>query len=163
MERALLGPTHLPEGPVDTNMRLLRYGFMQPNDWTCVPAATRIILHNFGLNQSVSAIAKEMGTVRGGTTESALIRFMKKKGLKFTIKRKAGLKDIGVRLKNGKMILVSYWIPFYKEYHIAIVKKVTAKRIYFHDTWFGSSHSYSLEYFKLQWKKDDNWMLTIKK
>jgi|SRR3989344_4462678 len=143
-------------------MKFLRYGFIQPSDWTCVPAATRLVLYNFGIKRTVSSIAREMGTARGGTTEFALARFLKRQNVVFTIKRGGQLELIKDRLKNGKMILVSYWIPFYKEYHIAIVKKVTAKRIYFHDTWFGASHSYSLDYFIKNWKADSCWMLTVR-
>ena len=148
------------------HQKLLCYGFMQPSDWTCAPAAARIILHNLGVNQDIKSIAREMKTNTGsykGTTEHNMIKFFKKWDVKFHIKRNASINDMKERLKNGRILMACYWIPFYKEFHVAIVSKITSKRIHFHDTWFGSSHSYALDYFKRQWAKDDNWLMTVKR
>ena len=146
------------------NMGLLYYNYKQKNDWTCGPAIARTILHHFGEKVSIAEMIRILRTTRKGTSHKNVLRFFRKKEHKFFVRKNAQLKDIKKYLKNY-WIIVAYLIPSQKEYHYSIVKHLNTKRIYFHDTWFGSSHSYTLAYFLKNWKDDEVncWMLVVKK
>lgn len=145
-------------------MALLAYTYKQKNGWTCGPAVARIILHSSGTKKSVKEIIKELRTTRQGTSNARLIRLFKKHGLRFRIKENASISDIKKCLPNNR-IIVAYWIPTHKESHYSIVKKINSKRIYFHDTWFGANHSYTIDYFLKNWWDNEafRWLLAVKK
>jgi predicted double-glycine peptidase len=135
-------------------MNLLNTTFKQKNDWTCGPAVLRLILHwYFGRPQSVDDIVRELKITRRGTEDRQLIRMLAKNGVKYRTKENARLTDIRRSLAKN-LVVIAYWIPRYKEGHYSIVKKVDSRRIYFHDTWFGSRHSYALSYFTRQCWRD---------
>ncbi|MDP3731162.1 MAG: cysteine peptidase family C39 domain-containing protein [bacterium] len=145
-------------------MRLLPFFYKQPNYWTCGPAVARLILHSFGKKKPLHEIIKDAKTTKAGTSNSGLKRVLKKHGVKFQEKRNADLADIKSKIKTH-WLLVAYWIPIHKEAHYSIIKKIDSKRIYFHDTWFGSKHSYSQKYFLKNWWDGEakKWLLTIRK
>ena len=144
------------------NMKLATYMFKQKNDWTCGPAVARIILKYRGIKAELGHIIKELGTTREGTENRALMRLMKKKGINCVQKQNATLVELKKHSKN-KIVVVAYWIPRSKVSHYSIVKRVAKKRIYFHDTWYGSRHSYSIDYFLKNWFDDEafRWMLVV--
>ena len=147
------------------NMTLLRYAYKQKNDWTCGPAVARILLHYYDTRMSIGKIVKELrATPRKGTGNISLLRLLRKNGVKFKVKKGATTKKLAGYLKNH-WVTVAYWIPSHKESHYSIVKKITAKRIYFHDTWFGTNHSYSINYFLKNWwdEEAERWLLAVKK
>ncbi|HAU08022.1 MAG: hypothetical protein A2568_01745 [Candidatus Yanofskybacteria bacterium RIFOXYD1_FULL_44_17] len=145
-------------------MVFLRPAYKQPNAWTCGPAVARIILHSFGRKKTLREISKELSTTRAGTANKDLKRVFKKHGLSFTEKEGATTKDLKAKLKTH-WIIIAYWIPKHKEAHYSIVRRVTSKRVYFHDTWFGSNHSYSVKHFMKYWWDDEatRWFLAVKK
>ena len=143
---------------------LLRYDYKQKNDWTCGPAVARVLLHYYDTRMDIQDVVKELKTTRNGTNNASLMRLLRRRGLKFRAKQRVRLADIKTCLKNH-WVVVAYWIPSQKESHYSIVKKITAKRIYFHDTWFGSSHSYDLNYFLKNWwdQEATRWLLAVRK
>lgn len=146
-------------------MRLLSYDYKQKNDWTCGPAVARILLHYYDTVMDIEEIIKELRTTPcRGTGNINLLRLLRKNGVVFRVKENAAAKDIKKYLKNH-CVVVAYWIPSHKESHYSIVKKITAKRIYFHDTWFGTNHSYSLDYFLKNWCDEEaaRWLLAVRK
>ena len=147
------------------NMGLLSYSYKQPNGWTCGPAVARILLHYFDAKMDISEIVKKLRTTpRRGTGNVNLLRLLGENGVKFRVKENAAAKDLKKYLKNH-WVVVAYWIPSHKESHYSIVKKITSKRIYFHDTWFGANHSYSIRYFLKNWWDEEakRWLLAVKK
>ncbi len=147
------------------NMSLLRYDYKQKNDWTCGPAVARILLHYYDAIMDIDEIVKKLRTTpRRGTGNINLLRLLRKNGVKFKVKENATAKDLKKNIKNYWLV-VAYWIPLHKESHYSIVKKVTAKRIYFHDTWFGTNHSYSMDYFLKNWWDEEatRWLLAVRK
>jgi len=135
--------------------------YKQPNDWTCGPAVARIILHLLGKPKTLRDIIRELGTTRQGTANRDLARLFRKHRLSFTEKNQASLSDIKTKLKRH-WIVTAYWIPSHREAHYSIITKVTAARVHFHDTWFGSNHSYSRPHFIKNWC-DDRWFMSVKK
>lgn len=151
--------------PFATIMQLLRHMYKQINDWTCGPAVARIILHfHFSRRASVSTLIRQLKTTRRGTDNRQLVSILKKHGIRYRVHKEATLSDIKKFLPRY-LVVLSYWIPAYKESHFSIVRRLDAKRIYFHDTWFGARHSYSRDYFtKRCWKeKEYRWLLLIPK
>lgn len=146
-------------------MTLLRYAYKQKNDWTCGPAVARILLHYYDTKMGIGEIVKELrATPRKGTGNINLLRLLRKNGVKFQVKENAAIKNLKKYLKSHWLV-VAYWIPTHKESHYSIVKKITVKRIYFHDTWFGINHSYSINYFLKNWWDEEakRWLLAVKK
>lgn len=144
-------------------MQLLRHMYKQINSWTCGPAVARIVLHYyFGRRKSVGDIVRELKITRRGTNDRQLMRVLKKHGIKYRTKTHATVADIKRHLPRY-LIVLAYWIPSHKEGHYSIVRRVDAKRIYFHDTWFGARHSYTINYFTHHCWRDDEyrWLLLI--
>lgn len=144
-------------------MKLPNYMFKQKNEWSCGPAVARIILHSVGRQLELRQIIRELRTTRQGTSNANLIRLIRKNSIRYTEKRNATIGDIRRYMKN-RVVIVAYWIPRSKVYHYSIVKKVNCKRIFFHDTWYGSRHSYSTNYFLKNWWDGEQfrWMLAVK-
>lgn len=127
-------------------MKLLVY--KQKTKWTCGPACLKIVLNYFGIKKDESELKKLLGTTKkDGTSQKNFLIFLKKEGIDFIAKKGANFREIKKYLKKGFIVVVSFWIPYYKESHYSIVKKITSKRIYLHDTWFGPNHSYRLNFF----------------
>lgn len=146
-------------------MSLLTRMFKQKNGWTCGPAVARLILHwYFSRPQTVQKIVRELKIDRQGTSDAQLFRLLRKNGIRFRAKRNATLTDIKKYLPHY-LVVLAYWIPSSKEGHYSIVKHIDRSRVYFHDTWFGSQHSYSLSYFlRRSWhNKKDRWLLLVPK
>lgn len=145
-------------------MELLRYTYKQKNDWTCGPAVARIILHYYGYKSTISDLIKQLKTTKAGTENRYVINLFKRNDIRFLVRKKSSVSEIKKYLKNY-LIIVAYWIPNCKEAHYSIIKKINSKRVYFHDTWFGSSHSYSLKYFLKNWHDGETtrWLVAVKK
>ena len=145
-------------------MRLLSYSYKQPNGWTCGPAVARILLHYYDTKMDIGKIVKELRTTKAGTGNTHMLRLLSKNRVPFRVKERATLSDIR-RYLNNHWVVVAYWIPSHRESHYSIVKKITAKRIFFHDTWFGTNHSYSLPYFLKNWWDEEatRWLLAVYK
>ena len=143
---------------------MLNYGYKQKNDWTCGPAVARILLHYYDARTDFKDIVKALRTSRAGTGNAHLLRLLGKNRVPFRVKEQATLSDIGRYLKNH-WVVVAYWIPSHKESHYSIAKKINAKRIFFHDTWFGANHSYSIPYFLKNWWDEEatRWLLAVRK
>lgn len=144
-------------------MKLLKY--KQKNNWTCGPACLLVVLNYFGIRKDIPDLIKELKTTKKeGTDNANIIKLLKKYELKFIVKENSTLHDLKKYLKNY-LVIVGFWIPFYKESHYSIVKKINKQRIYFHDTWFGYNHSYKIDYFLKNWWDEEvrGWLLAIKK
>lgn len=145
-------------------MQLLGYAYKQRNDWSCGPAVARVILHASGVKKDIHRITKELKTTKEGTANVHFLKLLKKHGLKYIEKQNAAVSDIAGYLREHTVV-VAYWIPAHKESHYSIVKRINSKRIYFHDTWFGANHSYSIGYFLKNWRDNEayRWMLAVAK
>lgn len=143
---------------------LLRYNYKQKNNWTCGPAVARVILHHFGEHKSIVELSRILRTTRGGTANRDMTRLFKKYGLKPRAKKNSRLSDIKRYLRRH-LVMTAYWIPHHKDSHYSIVKKIDRRRIYFHDPWFGTNHSYDLGYFNKNWWDGEakRWILAIRK
>lgn len=145
-------------------MTLLKHNFKQKNDWTCGPAVARIVLHYFGKTRTIVELSRELKTNRSGTANKPLIKLLRRNGLRLRVKENASIKDLRRYLRRH-LVMTAYWIPYHREGHYSIIKKVDSKRVYFHDPWFGSSHSYSLGYFIQNWWDGEarRWLLAVEK
>jgi ABC-type bacteriocin/lantibiotic exporter with double-glycine peptidase domain len=145
-------------------MTLLKRNFKQKNDWTCGPAVARLVLHAFGHKKPLREVSKALKTDRNGTANAYMIRLFKRNRLKIKVKNGTGISDLKKHTKKH-LVVVAYSIPSSGDSHYSIVRKVSHGRVYFHDTWFGSKHSYNINYFLKNWHDDEatRWMLAVKK
>lgn len=145
-------------------MELLRYTYKQKNDWSCGPAVARVILDYYGTRQTISSLARQLKTTRTGTENRHIISLFRRNNLKFFIRKNSSTKELQ-KYSKKYWIIVAYWIPASKESHYSIIKKINSKRVYFHDTWFGRNHSYTLKYFLKNWHDDEatRWFMAVKK
>ena len=145
-------------------MRFFPFFYKQPNYWTCGPAVARLILHSFGQKKTFPEIIRETKTTKAGTSNRDLKRDLKKHGVGFKEKQNASLSEIKSKIKTHWLV-VAYWIPIHREAHYSLIKKIDAKRVYFHDTWFGANHSYTHRHFLKNWWDGEakKWLLTVKK
>ncbi|OGN29964.1 MAG: hypothetical protein A3A33_01425 [Candidatus Yanofskybacteria bacterium RIFCSPLOWO2_01_FULL_49_25] len=145
-------------------MTLLTTDFKQKNGWTCGPAIARIVFDHYGYETEISEMVRKLNTTRAGTSNQDLLRLLRRYDIPFRVMQQARLADLR-RLVRTHLVIVAYWIPRHREAHYSIVKKTDWHRIYFHDTWFGSTHSYSLPYFEKNWLDgaDAHWLLAVRK
>jgi ABC-type bacteriocin/lantibiotic exporter with double-glycine peptidase domain len=145
-------------------MELLRYTYKQKNDWSCGPAVARVILDYYGTRPTISSLTKQLKTTRAGTENRYVISLFKRNNLRFFARSNSSIAELQKYSKNYWLI-VAYWIPSSRESHYSIIKKINSRRVYFHDTWFGSNHSYSLKYFLKNWHDDEatRWFIAVKK
>lgn len=144
-------------------MKLLKYE--QKDKWSCGAACLKVALDHFGIKKEIDELIKELKTTKSsGTEHSNIIRLLKKSKLKFEVKKNGTLEDLKRSLKDS-LIVVDYWLPYHKESHYSIVKRIGADRIHFHDTYFGPNHSYKIDYFLKNWKDQEGtgWFLSIKR
>lgn len=145
-------------------MTLLRKNFKQKNGWTCGPAVARIVCHYYGHHVTIRQLADELRTTRDGTSNRGLLRALKKRSIRYSVRDNVSLTRLRQTLKKN-IVIVAYWIPRHKEAHYSIVTRVDRNRVYFHDPWFGSRHTYTHSYFEKNWWDDEatRWMLAMKK
>jgi predicted double-glycine peptidase len=139
--------------------------YKQKNNWTCGPACMLVVLDYFGTKKDIGSLLIEMRTTKKeGTHHSDIINLLKTCKLQYLVKRNCSIHDIKKHLCTN-LVIVGYWIPYYKESHYSIVKKVNSSRIYFHDTWFGPKHNCTIDYFLRNWWDDEakGWMIAIKR
>lgn len=145
-------------------MMLLTTDFKQKNGWTCGPAVARIVFDHYGYETGISEMVRELNTTRAGTSNQDLVRLLRRYDIPFRALRQATLNRLR-RLVRTHLVIVAYWIPRHKEAHYTIVKKMDRKRIYFHDTWYGATHSYTLSYFEKNWLDGETsrWLLAVRR
>ena len=145
-------------------MNLPATNFKQKNDWTCGPAVARIICKYYGIERKISQLVRELNTTRLGTSNRDFQKFLRRYDINFRTRKGSTVGNLKRALSNN-LIIVAYWIPKYGDAHYSIVKKLDRSRIYFHDTWYGSGHSYSLDYFKKNWWDGEakRWYLAVPK
>lgn len=146
-------------------MGLLATMFKQKNAWSCGPAVMRLVLHwYFSRPKTVRELVRELKISPAGTSDSQMVSALRRHRIPFKIKKRAVLGDVKKYLPTH-LVVIAYWIPAHKEAHYSIIRRLDKERIYLHDTWFGSRHSYSLPYFTRQcWREREyRWLLLISK
>ncbi len=146
------------------SITLLSYKYKQPTEWTCGPAVARIVLDYHGTSKDIRQVTRELRATRAGTSNADLRRFFRSHSIPFREYTGSTTHDIR-KLLRTHIILVAYWIPRHQEAHYSIVQKITRTHIFFHDTWFGSSHRYTIKYFLKNWHDEEatGWMLAVRK
>lgn len=145
-------------------MTLLTTSFKQKNDWTCGPAVARIVLDYYGLEQELSDLVRRLNTTRAGTSNRDLRRLLRWYDISYREFQDSTLTKLKKYVRSH-LVIVAYWIPRHSVAHYSIVTRISKGRIYFHDTWYGSTHSYTLKYFEKNWWDPEatRWLMAIKK
>lgn len=138
--------------------------YKQSKDWTCGPACMRMVLASFGIRKSEAAVAKLLCVSKvSGTKHKKFAELSEKLKLSYVVRRKGSVEEIKEFLPWCK-IIVCYWLPDEKSGHNAVVRKISSKRIYLFDPWFGRNYSLPLSYFNKNWRcrQDKRWFIAIK-
>ncbi len=136
----------------------------QGDTWTCGPTVMQIVLDYFGIKKDIRTLIKELHTIRNqGTDNRHFLKLLKKYKLKFRAQNRSNLKVLK-KLLSDSLVVVGYWIPYYRESHYALISRISRDRVYLHDTWFGHKHSYKIDYFLKNWwdEESQQWLVAIK-
>jgi ABC-type bacteriocin/lantibiotic exporter with double-glycine peptidase domain len=144
--------------------------FKQQTDYTCGPACMRTVLRSFGINRSEQRLVRSMKTSKKyGTRTAHFLRLASSFQLPSYTRSQATLADVSHALENKYKVIILRFLPEFREAHYAIVKKITASKIYFLDPWYGPKHSLNLTQFNKTWRGKINrtekkrWFFAVKK
>lgn len=140
--------------------------FKQNYVYTCGPAALRMVLDSLGIVKPEKWLARELRTnKRFGTKHEMLPALCERLKLDFVVRRNQSAADIKRFLKRKYRVVVCHIPPKDSFGHFAVVRKVTADRIFVHDPYYGPDVSYSRKHFERLWHDTENnkgWLIAIK-
>ncbi len=129
---------------------------MQPDQYSCGVQSCFMILRYFGKARSVESVEKELGTDENGTTASAIITLLRRRGLRVGIDAGASLDSLREAIRRGSPVLVStihaggHWVVVYGFSHGCIyVSDPSCKRPF---------SRWTIRYFMAHWER---WALTV--
>ena len=146
--------------------------YKQETGWSCGAASMRMVLSALGVKKTEKEIIRLLKTnpIRG-----TWHKYFSKTAEKFkfnyiTGRRTSTLRQLKNLMKQGYIVVVSYYLKDEKTGHYAIVKKIDSKYIRLLDPWYGKNTKYTLLYFKKHWHdlmkkydKERRWFFAVKK
>lgn len=126
----------------------------------CGPAVLKMILKYYGIEKFEKEIARLAGTKKsGGTDDKAIVRVLKKFGLKAKIKNNANFSDIKKNLDKEIPVIVDWFTKGRKDYpesivadgHYSIVVGLDKKFIYLQDPEIGRMRKLGKDDFLRVW------------
>lgn len=142
----------------------------QETSWTCGPACIKMFLRLNGIKKTEKQLVKLLKTNKiVGTKNSDIYNFVKKQGFSYVITNNSSIKYLKQMLKEKYFVIVCYYIKSENIHHYSVVKRITNKKIFFLDPYFGSDFSMDLGEFEKSWgviakySKEKNWFIAIKK
>ena len=148
-------------------MRQIPY-YAQETDWTCGPAAMRMVLYSFGIKKSEKELARLMDTTKSkGTKHNAFSQLAELFKLNYIVHRSSTLRDLQEVFRQNYLIILCYFDSTQNVGHYAVVKRVDSKTIFLLDPAYGRDHKYPLRHFKHIWfdtdDKEKGWFIGLKK
>jgi len=150
--------------------------FKQETGYTCGAASMRMALATFGIRKSEKQIARLMRTNRKhGTCSASFPRLAEKYRASFVVKRNGTIDDLKKYLKEGYVVVVSFFFFEYfvgkkLVYHFAVLKGISKGNIFLLDPELGPDHKLPIHLFVRCWKSnpvsekgDRHWFFAIKK
>jgi len=141
----------------------------QKTAYTCGATVMAMALRKFGIRKSEKQLVRLLKTNKvRGTWHRDMVRVVEKYNLSYIVTRDGTINDLKYFMKSKHTVIVCYYFPKEKFDHYSIIKKITSKKIYFYDPWFGPNHSYTISYFNKIWRGDplfktegDRWSMAI--
>ena len=144
--------------------------YKQETKWSCGAASMRMVLEFCGIRKTEKQVIKLLGTNKiRGTWAKLYPQLAEKYNLNYSVRRNSTIKEMKALMKQGYIILTSYYVPKERVDHFVIVNKLDKDYIYFYDPFYGPDHKYKLSYFEKIWRTDpeyDNekeWFISVKK
>ena len=135
---------------------------------TCGPACMRMVLSALEIRKTEKILARILKTgKRYGTLNRNFPLAARKYNLKYRSCGLARISDLRDIMKQNYIVIVCYFLE--KEYHYAVVRKITRSHIYLHDPLAGPDTKFPLNRFRKIWKSDpkvkeeDMWFFAVKK
>jgi predicted double-glycine peptidase len=145
--------------------------FKQEKDYSCGPAALRMVLASFSVAVDEPTLRSRMKTGPiFGTRHHQLLAVAHAYGLHGRTKIRASFEDIANALTQGRDIIVTYVEPSASASHMAPVIALDDERIVLNDPWYGPGTSLSRDEFYKRWQSQNRlgkgnwypgWMLEI--
>jgi ABC-type bacteriocin/lantibiotic exporter with double-glycine peptidase domain len=144
--------------------------FKQETEYTCGPAAMRMILAALGIKKTEKELAKLMRTSKlYGTPNRRLPKLVERLKLDHATVRNGNIEELKKFLKEGYLIIVGYYSKLEGVGHFAVVKKIGQNYIYLLDPKMGPDLKYSHNYFMKIWHNDpvgtdreDHWFFAVR-
>ena len=141
--------------------------YSQEKNWTCGPAAMRMVLSSMGIKKTEKELIRLMDTNKQRGTKhkafSALAEYLK---LNYIVQRNATINDLRKVLRLGYYVILCYFDPKRNVGHYAILKRLGLRFIYILDP-TPPPEKFSLPYFKSIWfsrdDKEKGWFIGLKK
>lgn len=141
--------------------------YHQETDYTCGPAALRMVAASCGIKKSEKFFARLLKTnARIGTKNRAFATASKKLGFMYNVKENTRVSHLKKLLKSGYRVIVCYYHPKERVGHYAVVAKITKTRMYLLDPFSGPRHTYTLRVFSKIWRGEyelsRHWCIAIR-
>jgi predicted double-glycine peptidase len=140
--------------------------FEQSTDYSCGPAAVRMLLRFFGMERSEEELMVHLETNEDvGTSHETILEFLNREGLNCIATANATYEDLLHVLREGIPALVRYCEPDTDTDHYALVVAAHDGGVTLHDPWPGNGAHMMLEReeFLRRWQNETgatcNWML----
>lgn len=143
--------------------------FWQKEEYTCGPAALRMVFDFFGKRFSEEKLKKDLKTNKKiGTKHNALIKEARKNGFYCFVHENSSISNLKYFIERGFPVIVHYVEPSLNEGHYAIVIGFTSNKLILNDSINGKKFKIKINEFEKRWHPEKNfsqkrWMMIISK
>ncbi len=146
--------------------------FKQKKEYTCGPACVRMILNDFGIKKEEKELERELKTnTKRGTLHKQINITLKRYPVKIFTEKESSVKKLVYFIKKGYKIIICYNTK--KNYgkvdidssHYSVIRKITSKKLYLLDPYYGKNVRYPIEEFEKRWKSTEGkrWFIAVKR
>jgi len=142
--------------------------FEQQKDYTCGPAALRMVFKFFNVRRSEAQLKRRLKTTaRGGTDHRAMIRTAEREGFYCYVNTYSSLAEVKYYLHTGHPVIVNYIEPSDNEGHYAVVTGYSHNHLILNDPLNGRNFKIHNRTFSRRWRSGDGkkvrWIMVISK
>lgn len=141
--------------------------YEQETNYTCGPAALRMILGAFGHNYSEAELAEKLGAVpKIGIDNDRLVEVAEELGLTTVASLDMTYEQLRELVAGEGLVIVNYIEPTDDVGHFSVVTKIDDQQITLHDPWSGPDFKMERADFEERWHdmagKFSRWAVVLK-
>jgi len=143
--------------------------FWQKKEYTCGPAALRMVFDFFGKKFSEEKLTKKLKSNKKiGTSHQALIQEVRKEGFYCFVHENSSLNNLKDFIEKGFPIIIHYLDLSDNVEHYSVVIGFNKKEIILNDSCNGKKFAVKISDFEKRWHSEKNnykkkWMMVISK
>jgi len=143
--------------------------FKQKEEYTCGPAALRMVFDFFDKKFSEERLKKDLKPNKKiGTKHQALIKEARKKGFYCFVHDNSSMSNLKYFIEKGFPVIVHYIEPSDNLGHYAVVVGFNKKKIILNDPYNGKNFKIKIKEFEKRWRPEEKisqkrWMMIISK